>query len=288
MFQTIGITTRRDVADKENFCKLISYLLEQGKEVRLSSHARDNLDGHFPELEDIDYSKPFDLLIAFGGDGTILRAARHIMDPKKTCILGINAGHLGFLAAIREEDWLENLPALLEGEHLKVRKRAIQLKLVRDGKELINTKVLNDAVVAYKNVARLVSVHAKVQNRELCTYRADGVIVSTPTGSTAYNLAAGGPIVYPSLTAMIVTPICSFSLTQKPIVLPGDRELTLTFEDNDEVLNLTMDGQRTFELEQGDKLSLVTMEEPIVFIKQPDDNYFNTIREKLHWGETLR
>ena len=288
MFTTIGITTKREIENKEDFCKLIDFLVKQGKTVTLSSHARKNIDDQFPELKDIDYSKPFDLLIAYGGDGTILRAARHVKFPKTTSVLGINAGHLGFLSAIHEKDWAEELQSILDGEHLKVHKTAISVSLTRKNEEKFTAKVLNDAVISYKNAARLVTIEAKVNDLELCRYKADGLIISTPTGSTAYNLSAGGPIVYPSIRGMIVTPICSFSMTQKPIVLPGEKNLSLSFQENDELLNLTLDGQRTFEIQQDDILTLTMEEEPIMFLKKPEDNYFHTIRQKLHWGDSLR
>lgn len=287
MFDTIAITTRREVENKKMFRDIIEFLLSQGKKVFLSSHARENLDGEFLDLPPVDYSKKFDLLIAYGGDGTILRAARNLQHLD-TAILGINGGHLGFLASVGKIHWKEDLEDILRGKHRKVFKSVCKVSLERNKKIIMETKVLNDAVVSYKNVARLITVDAFVNGIELCKYKADGLIVSTPTGSTAYNLAAGGPIVYPSLRVNIITPICSHSFTQKPVVIPGDRPITLEFTENDEVLNLTLDGQRSVELQKNDRVTIVMMETPLMFLKKEDDNFFQTIREKLHWGLNIR
>ncbi len=286
MFKTIGITTRREVLHKDILEEMINLLLEKGLDIRLSDHARDNLDGKFKELKDIDYNKKFDLLIAFGGDGTTLRAARNIKHFS-TKILGINSGHLGFLTAMGIKNWKGKLEKILSGKFRNVYKRVCKIWHERDGEICLKAKFLNDAVISYKDVARIVNIHTKVGKKNLCKYSADGLIVSTPTGSTAYNLAAGGPIVYPSMSVTILTPICPHSFTQKPIVLPGDNKIALSFEDNDELLNLTIDGQRSFEVRKDDKIYIEMMKKPLVFVRQQGDFYFKTLKKKLGWGDAV-
>ena len=287
MFQTIGITCKREVDDAKHFEELINFLLKEGKQVMLSSHARDNLGEKFADLPLINYAKAFDLLIAYGGDGTILRAARNIKH-KQTSILGINAGQLGFLASLPRIGWKTELMKIFEGHFKQALKTQLKVVLSRKGKRVFTKKVLNDMVISYKNVARLVNIDTKINTEELCTYKADGLIIATPTGSTAYNLAAGGPILYPSLSAMIITPICSHSLTQKPIVIPGEKVLHFSFEDNDEMLSLTLDGQQGFEIGNEDKVTVTMMDYPLTFIKPENESFFKTIREKLGWGKNLR
>jgi NAD+ kinase len=285
MYGSIAITTKRNVEDKEFLKTLIHFLIKKRKKVFLSRHARDNLHGDFSDLPSVDYNNKFDLLLSIGGDGSILRAARnlkHISTP----ILGINAGHLGFLANITMNNWEEKLEKILSGKGLKVHKTLCRVQHIRNGKTLIDSKILNEIVISYSDMARVVSIDAKIDKRKLCTYNADGLIVSTPTGSTAYNLAAGGPIVYPTLSAIIITPICSHSLTQKPIVLPGDKKVTLEFKRNSNPLNLTLDGQRSFTVEKDDIIKVEVMKRPLNFIKLPGQHFVKTLRQKLHWGES--
>ena len=287
MFKTIGITTRRVVFHKEIFEQIIKFLLDKNKKVMLSSHARKNLNGKFKNLENIDYNKKFDLLIAYGGDGTTLRAARNI-NHFSTKILGINGGHLGFLTTIGLENWQDHLNKILQGKNREVYKKIMRIKHERDGKILLDTKFLNDAVISYKDVARLIHVKTRVGKRNLCNYSADGLIIATPTGSTAYNLSAGGPILYPSIEAVILTPICSHSFTQKPIVLPTNKDIILTFQNNDELVNLTLDGQRSFTVQNQDKITISVMKKKLTFLRKQGDFYFKILKKKLHWGETIR
>jgi NAD+ kinase len=287
MYDSIGITTKRHLEDKDFLKDVIAFLLQKGKKVFVSRHARDNLHGHFSELPDINYSQKFDLLLSIGGDGTILRAARNLKHLD-TPILGINAGHLGFLANITVTHWKEKLDKVFSGKALTVEKTLCKVQQIRNDKVLIDSKFLNEIVLSYSDIARVITIDAKIDKKKLCTYNADGLIIATPTGSTAYNLAAGGPIVYPSLSAIILTPICSHSFTQKPIVLPGDKKISLHFSQNKNILNLTIDGQRSFKVESNDVVTIEAMKQKLIFIKFPGQHFIKTLRQKLHWGDSLR
>ena len=287
MFNTIAITTRRQVKNLHSLECTINFFLKRKKTVLLSEHARKIIGDKYPKLKPVDYNKKFDLLIAFGGDGTILRAVRNLKHFS-TPVLGINAGTLGFLAAIDDHQIQKLCTSIIDGKFRYVHKTCCIIKQYRKSKLILESHFLNEAVVSFKNVARLVNIHTKVGRRRLCTYSSDGLIVSTPTGSTAYNLAAGGPIVYPSLEAIILTPICSHSLTQKPIVLPGEKKVYLSFENNSEILNLTIDGQRSFEVEKEDQISIEVQKEKLKFIRFSGEHFLKRLRKKLHWGESIR
>ncbi len=274
--------------DKKMFEELISYLVSKGKKVYLSRHARDNLNGKFKELEDINYSKKFDLLIAFGWDGTILRAVRNLKYVKSTLLLGINAGHLWFLTTMGIKQWKKSIDKILSWEFREVHKQMCKIKLERNGKEILKTKFLNEAVISYRNVARIVNIDAKVGHRSLCRYSADWLIISTSTWSTAYNLSAWGPLIYPGLSALSLTPICPHSLTQKPIIIPSDKKIHLLFIDNTESMNLTVDWQRSFEIFNTDKITIEAKKTKLRFIHKKGEYYFKTLRKKMWWATNIR
>jgi NAD+ kinase len=224
-----------------------------------------------------------DLLVVLGGDGSVLAAVRAI-GTRPVPVLGVNLGHLGFLTDVAPEQAEAALDALLRGEHAIVERARFAVTHLRDGRELLRDLVLNDAVITKGSaLARLIEVEAYVGGRLVSAYRSDGLIVSTPTGSTAYNLSAGGPIVDADVPAAIVNPICPHTLTMRPLVLPDDREILVRLRSPEDAA-LTLDGQVGATLLQGDEVRVSKSEHPARFVVTPPHDYFETLRNKLGWG----
>src|SRR5688572_5566343 len=225
-----------------------------------------------------------DLLITFGGDGTLLSIARHA--PDRVPIIGVNVGTLGFLTEILLEELPQVLDGVLAGK-FEAEPR-VTFDVIVSSAELgaRQYRVLNDAVINKSALARIVEMRVEVAGHLLSNFRADGLIVSTPTGSTAYNLSAGGPIVYPTMGAVVITPICPHMLTNRPLVLPDelDIEIGLTTPDAKDIF-LTLDGQEGFEISEYDRVCVRKSEERVLLVQSPDKNYFDVLRNKLKWGE---
>ena len=226
-----------------------------------------------------------DLLITFGGDGTLLSVARHA--PEHVPIIGVNMGTLGFLTEIRVEEFPTVLDRVLEGHYFVEPRVTFTVSVSgpnRDANERF--RVLNDAAINKSAVARIIEMRVSVAGLFVSTFRGDGLIVSTPTGSTAYNLSAGGPIIYPTMGAVVITPICPHMLTNRPIVLPDelDIEIGLTTPDSKDIW-LTLDGQEGIEISEEDRVCVRKSEERVLLVQSPDKNYFDVLRNKLKWGE---
>jgi NAD+ kinase len=223
-------------------------------------------------------------VIVLGGDGTLLGAARkvgHFGSP----ILGVNLGGLGFLTEIPLEGLIPAIELMIE-DRLETESRVmLETKILRNRKEVCRFQVLNDVVINKSTLARIIDLDVTINNEFLTTFRADGLIISTPTGSTAYNLAAGGPILYPTMETFILTPICPFTLTNRPIILPdsGIVEIKMGKASEGSVV-VTFDGQVGFELCCGDIVIIGTSQKKIRLLKPPDHSYFEILRTKLKWG----
>jgi NAD+ kinase len=227
-----------------------------------------------------------DLLITFGGDGTLLSVARHA--PEHVPILGVNMGTLGFLTEIRVEEFPEMLERVLAGEHFVEPRVTFDVSIrgpQRD--ESARYRVLNDVVINKGAVARIIEMKVTVAGNFVSIFRGDGLIVSTPTGSTAYNLSAGGPIIYPTMSAVVLTPICPHMLTNRPIVLPDelDVEIAITRDVEGHDIYLTMDGQEGTAVTPEDRICVRKSPHPILIVQSADKNYFDVLRNKLKWGE---
>ena len=227
-----------------------------------------------------------DLLITFGGDGTLLSIARHA--PEHTPILGVNMGTLGFLTEIRVEEFPEVLERALLGQYIVEPRVTFKVTVTGPGHDSRKEyRVLNDVAINKSALARIIEMKVSVAGQFVSIFRGDGLIVSTPTGSTAYNLSAGGPIVYPTMYAMVITPICPHTLTNRPIVVPDelDIEIGLTTKDSQENIFLTLDGQEGFEISDQHRVCVKKSESGVLLIQSPDKNYFDVLRNKLKWGE---
>ena len=225
-----------------------------------------------------------DLLVVLGGDGTLLAVAR-LLNERNVPILPVNLGGLGFLTSVALEELYPLLEQVLAGEHRTSERMLLEARVMRDGTALETHRALNDAVVNKSALARVVELDLHIDGRYVCSYRADGIIISTPTGSTAYSLAAGGPIVYPVLDAFVVTPICPHSLTNRPLVLPDTLRIEVDFTAGEEPVYLTLDGQIGVELKQHDRISITKAASKLRLVRPRKKTYFEILRNKLRWGE---
>ena len=225
-----------------------------------------------------------ELIVVVGGDGTLLAAAR-ILDGRDVPVLAINHGSLGFLTAAPLTELYPDLERTLAGDFTSDRRMMLDAIVIRGTEERGRYRALNDVVINKSTPARIIEVEARVDDQYVSTFRADGLIISTPTGSTAYNLSAGGPIVHPHLNAIVLTPICSHTLTNRPIVLPDQARVTLTFKAEDgAAVQATIDGQVAISLQPGDTLKVATSDAKVRLIAPSGKNYFDVLREKLKWG----
>jgi len=226
-----------------------------------------------------------DLLITFGGDGTLLSVARHA--PDHVPIIGVNMGTLGFLTEIRVEEFPQLLERVLENNFHVEPRVAFSVSVSGPDRDASKSyRVLNDVAINKSAVARIIAMKVSVAGSFVSTFRGDGLIISTPTGSTAYNLSAGGPIIYPTMGAVVITPICPHMLTNRPIVLPDelDIEISLTAPDSRDIF-ISLDGQEGFEISDRDRVCVRKSEERVLLVQSPDKNYFDVLRSKLKWGE---
>jgi NAD+ kinase len=268
---------------KAEAVKLEAWLEEREIQVFAEEMERnESLDGCCEESPNIPGT--VDWLVVLGGDGTLLGAARRL-GRHGIPILGVNLGGLGFLTGIPLERLYPAIEMMidngLEVESLVMLEAAV----VRDGEEVCRFQVLNDMVINKGTLARIIDLDVSINEEFLTTFRADGLIISTPTGSTAYNLSAGGPILYPTMEAFILTPICPFTLSNRPIIIPDTSRIQIRMgKESEETVILTFDGQVGFGLQHGDQVILYKSSEKIRLLRPPDHSYFRILRTKLMWG----
>lgn len=224
-----------------------------------------------------------DLAIVLGGDGTMIAAARMVGDADLP-VLGINYGSLGYLTDFRIEEVFTALDAILAGEYTVDRRVMLKAEHWRGDKQLAAGRVLNDVVLNKAALARIIEIEVSLDGLFVNSFRADGLIVATPTGSTAYNLSAGGPIIYPSMNAVVMTPICPHTLTNRPIVIPDHAEIEIVLRSGSEGVVLSFDGQTGFPLEVGDRVKIRKSSTTFNLVQPANRNYFDVLRDKLKWG----
>ena len=223
-----------------------------------------------------------DLAVVVGGDGTLLAAAR-LLGDRQIPILAINHGGLGFLTEVTLNEMYPAIERVLAGHFITEYRMMMDIEVSRAKDRLAGYRALNDVVINRGALSRMIELEARVDGHYVSRFRADGLIVATPTGSTAYSLAAGGPIIFPSMSAMIVTPICSHTLTNRPIVLPPGVKIEIILCSAQEDVQATVDGQVGITLETNDQIT-VEKSEVAVTLVAPADNYFDVLRGKLKWG----
>ena len=226
-----------------------------------------------------------ELVVVLGGDGTLISVAR-LFSGRQVPIVGVNLGSLGFLTEITVEQLYPVLEQCLAGSHRITERMMLDVAVTRGDQEISRCQVLNDAVINKGALARIIELEARVNDDFLTNFKADGLIVSTPTGSTGYSLSAGGPIVQPLMKCVLITPICPHTLTNRPIVLSYQSVIRITVKSSfDEMVYLTLDGQVGVELQEGDCIEVRRAETTTALVTSPEKDYFAILRAKLKWGE---
>ena len=224
-----------------------------------------------------------DLMLVLGGDGTMISTARMVGDAEVP-VLGVNYGGLGYLAEFRIEELYSALESILAG-HYRIEKRVmLAVELLRGDEPVTRSRILNDVVINKSALARIIEIEAFLNQQFVNSFRADGLIVSTPTGSTAYNLSAGGPVIYPSMNAVVITPICPFTLSNRPIVVPDESVIELRLKTRNEEVALTLDGQVGLPLQAEDIVVIRKSKTTFNLVQPMSRNYFDVLRDKLRWG----
>jgi len=224
------------------------------------------------------------LLLVLGGDGTLLAGAQ-LAGPREIPVLPINLGSLGFLTSFTLNELYPALEDTLAGRSSFSQRVMLSTELERGGKVIESQRVLNDAVINKGALARMIELELSIDADPVCRYRADGLIVATPTGSTAYSLSAGGPIVHPSVESILITPICPHTLSDRPLVILDSSSIEIRLSGNAESMFLTLDGQRGIPLQPTDRVRITRAKELLRLIHPPKKSYFEILRNKLKWGE---
>jgi NAD+ kinase len=284
IMQYIAIIYKHSRPEAAKLAQELSLWLE-GQHLRVFCHQNlgDSEDG-CGICSKIDIPQACDLVVVLGGDGTFLSVAR-VLEDRLTPIVGVNLGGLGFLTEISRETCHREIESILNGQFEIEERMRLLVTIHRGRKEVFRQVVLNDAVINKGALARIVDLKTTIDGRYLTDYRADGLIVATPTGSTAYNLSAGGPIVHPTTRAIVLSPICPFTLTNRPIILPSDVTIEVELTDAPKDVTLTCDGQVGCALAPFDRIAISAARIPLRLIKTPSIDYFEILRTKLKWGQ---
>jgi len=282
--KTVGVISKPGVpAAHVVVPELMQWLVHRGLEVRFDeataaySHRADPL----PREKVPDGTQ---MVIVLGGDGTLLSAARAV-GGRETPIFPVNLGGLGFLTAITVDELYFQLERALRGEQRVVPRRMLNCRLMVDGEMVASYEALNDAVIAKGDLARMIDIETHVDAHYVCTYKADGLILCTPTGSTAYSLSAGGPIVFPSVACLCITPICPHTLTNRPVIVPDTSVVTMVNHSEHDTAWLTIDGQVGRRLRHGEHVVCQRSDRSVLLVRPPKMLFFDVLRQKLKWGE---
>ncbi|HTG00946.1 MAG TPA: NAD(+)/NADH kinase [Nitrospirota bacterium] len=279
----IGIIAKDIPAARLATRKLAKWLEKRGKsvfidaETALAIKMRGYDAGALPRLAD--------MLIVLGGDGTLLSAARYVADAHSSVpIFGVNLGSLGFLAEVSFNELYDNLEKAMAGKLLVEERMMLSARVIRSGTCVARYRILNDAVINKGALARMMELKITVNGGDLTRLRADGLILATPTGSTAYSLSAGGPIIHPTIHCFLVTPICPHTLSNRPIALPDSVVVDVSLLSMSEDVTLTLDGQIGFPLVPQDQVEIRKSRYKMKLIKHPSKSYYDILRTKLRWG----
>lgn len=284
----IGIVAKIQYPDTRSVLeKLIPWLSQQEKEVFMDA---DTASGLGKDIQpDKVYKKSkipslVDAIIVLGGDGTLLSVAR-LVEGRNIPIIGVNLGGLGFLTEVTLDEIYTTLDKLFKGEFVPDPRLLLRSHVYRQGERVAQSYCLNDTVVSKGTQARMIKLEIAINGQFVTSLRGDGLIVATPTGSTAYSLSAGGPIINPAVEALILTPICPHTLTNRPIVIPATAKIEVILKSKDEGTMVTFDGQVGFALRHEDVVEIEASEHKIILARAPDKNYYEILRTKLKWGE---
>ncbi len=286
VFKTISLIGKRyDTKVQETAKFLGAFLKEQNIHILVDETVAEvaselNVDPVSREV----IGEQSDLIVVIGGDGTLLCAARAMVDYNIPMV-GINLGRLGFLVDISSTQVIDSVKEILLGNYLEETRCALQFSVYRDEQRICDGVALNDVVIHKWNMARMIELETRIDGRYVNTQRSDGLIISTPTGSTAYALSGGGPILYPTLNAMALVPICPHTLSNRPIVISGDSdiEVIVTPEDQEHI-QITWDGQNSYNLKSNDRIKVRKYSHDIKLIHPEDHDHYEVLRAKLRWG----
>jgi NAD+ kinase len=285
--RTVGIVSKPNSAAAANLVPaLIDWLRGRGMAIRIDEQTAfyagpGERSSGLPREEVPEDS---DLVVVLGGDGTLLAAARAI-GRRETPLLPVNLGSLGFLTAITIDELYPELERAFRGEHRIAKRKLLATEVVRGGEVVASYEALNDAVLTKAAIARMIDLDAHVDEQFVCAYKADGLIISTPTGSTAYSLSAGGPIIFPSVPAICITPICPHMLTNRPVLVAETSVIRVISRTPGESVFLTIDGQVGNPIREGDTLVCRSSDYALHLVRPPHMMFFDVLRQKLKWGE---
>ena len=284
IIRTAGIISKpNSPAAFEIVPKLIEWLSRRGIGLRIDEQTALYAGGVSGIPRD-DVPEGCDLVIVLGGDGTLLSAARAI-GRREIPLFPVNLGGLGFLTAITVDELYPELERALRGEHRVAKRKLLNTAVVRNGEVVASYDALNDAVLTKSSIARVIDLDTHVDEQFVCAYKADGLIISTPTGSTAYSLSAGGPIIFPSVPAICITPICPHMLTNRPVLVPETSVIRVKSNGPDGSVYLTIDGQVGNPISEGDTVVCHSTQYSLLLIRPPRMMFFDVLRQKLKWGE---
>jgi NAD+ kinase len=285
--RTVGIVSKPNSAAAANLVPaLIDWLRGRGMAIRIDEQTAfyagpGERSSGLPREE---FPEDSDLVVVLGGDGTLLAAARAI-GRRETPLFPVNLGSLGFLTAITIDELYPELERAFRGEHRIAKRKLLATEVVRGGEVVASYEALNDAVLTKAAIARMIDLDAHVDEQFVCAYKADGLIISTPTGSTAYSLSAGGPIIFPSVPAICITPICPHMLTNRPVLVAETSVIRVISRTPGESVFLTIDGQVGNPIREGDTLVCRSSDYALHLVRPPHMMFFDVLRQKLKWGE---
>jgi NAD+ kinase len=284
-YKTIGIISRpRRTILTDTVPRLLDWLHGRGVSTVIDSETASSLGGGVQGQTREQILNEADLLLVLGGDGTILGASREAA-PRGIPILPINLGGLGFLTSFTLEELYPALEDALAGRSAINERVLLMVERTQDESVLTQQRVLNEAVLNKGTLARMIELELYIDGGFVCRYRADGLIVATPTGSTAYSMSAGGPIVHPAVESILITPICPHTLSDRPVVVPDRSKVELRLAEDTGSVFLTMDGQIGVPLQAGNRVRITRAPEQLKLIHPPKKSYFEILRNKLKWGE---
>jgi len=286
-FKTIGLIGKyNDPSVTNTLTHLAAFLRRRRLRVILDEESASTFRGRQGvDLSDrVAIGKECDLVIVVGGDGTLLDAARSLVDSEVP-LLGVNQGRLGFLVDVSPAEMTQRLEEILCGRFLEDKRCLLSARVVRDGATIESSDALNDVVVHKNDVARIIEMQTYLNGTFINAYRADGLIISTPTGSTAYNLSCGGPILHPSLNALVLLPICPHTLTNRPVVVSAEGEIEILVTGwHSQYTPVICDGQVVLKMEPGDRVLINARSNKLTLLQPAGHDYFEILRAKLGWG----
>ena len=282
--KTISLIGKPDLTQYKTELQQIITQLKPGHDLLFDANFSKQFDQPTSTTQELTTA---DLILVFGGDGTLLKTMRKVKSDK-TLILSINLGNLGFLTESKIEEFSDVFQKINQGKYDLDKRKLLTLHIMRDGKRILENQIVNEAVVHQGGKARLINLHIDVSGQSVCSLKADGLIISTATGSTGHSLSAGGPIIHPHINAILINPIAPISLSNRPIAVPSDRCVEVTVDRNREYaekVGLTIDGQESYQLEYQDKIYIKESAHEINLIRMLDANYYQSLRDKLNWSK---